>query len=104
MAFTKKPTRKTIKLINLDSSEIDYKNTDLLRNFVDSTGKILSFKQAGVKAKLARKIKSAIKRSRALGLMPYVGTLYVPKKDSPRREGRENYRDRDNSRSRDSRD
>ena len=69
MAFTKKPSRKTIKLINLDSSEIDYKNTDLLRNFVDSTGKILSFKQAGVKAKLARKIKNAIKRSRALGLM-----------------------------------
>lgn len=101
MAFTKKPSRKTIKLINLDSSEIDYKNTDLLRNFVDSTGKILSFKQAGVKAKLARKIKNAIKRSRALGLMPYIGTLYIPKKDSPRREARDNYRDRDNSRSRD---
>ena len=81
MAYQKKPSRKTVKLLNLEASEIDYKNTDLLRNFVDSTGKIVSFKQTGLKAKLARSIKRAIKRSRALGLMPYMGTLPNPKRD-----------------------
>lgn len=79
MAFTKKPFKnfkKTPKIIQVDERQLDYKNTELLRNFIDhNTGKILNLRQAGVKAKLTRKVKKAIKRARALGLMPFTTTL-----------------------------
>ncbi|MCH2227277.1 MAG: 30S ribosomal protein S18 [Candidatus Caenarcaniphilales bacterium] len=100
MAYTKKPSKKTVKLLNLEPNEIDYKNVDILRNFIDNTGKILSFKQTGFKAKVVRKIKRAIKRSRAVGLMPFVGSLPYsgPKKEFKDRDSRD-YRDNRRERS-----
>lgn len=79
MAFTKKPFKnfkKTPKIIVVDEREVDYKNTDVLKNFIDyNTGKILNLRQAGLKAKVIRKVKRAIKRSRAVGLMPFTTTV-----------------------------
>jgi small subunit ribosomal protein S18 len=53
-------------------NEIDFKNTQLLRRFLSSLGKIKARKKTGVCAFHQRKLKRAIKRARFLGLLPYV--------------------------------
>jgi len=51
---------------------IDYKNTDLLKTFISFQMKISKRKRSGLCAKHQRKIAQAIKRSRVLGLFPFV--------------------------------
>lgn len=51
---------------------IDYKDVDLLRRFLSPNAKILSRKRTGVTAKNQRKLALAIKRSRYMGLLPYI--------------------------------
>ena len=51
---------------------IDYKDVDLLRKFVTERGKILPRRITGLTAKQQRDLTSAIKRARALALLPYV--------------------------------
>ncbi len=53
-------------------SEIDYKDVKLLRRFVNDQGKIMPRRITGTSAKMHRKLVRAIKRSRAIALMPYV--------------------------------
>lgn len=48
---------------------IDYKNPELLSNFVTETGKILPRRVTGVPAHLHRKITREIKRARSVLLM-----------------------------------
>lgn len=51
---------------------IDYKHTDLLRRFLSSYGKIVPRKRSGVCASHQRKVAGEIKRSRIIGLLPFV--------------------------------
>lgn len=51
---------------------IDYKETDLLKKFLDQQAKIVSKEQTGVCAKHQRKLARAVKRSRFLALIPFV--------------------------------
>ena len=51
---------------------IDYKHTDLLRRFLSSYGKIVPRKRSGVCAAHQREVASEIKRSRIIGLLPFV--------------------------------
>lgn len=51
---------------------IDYKNTDVLRRFVSSFGKIVPRKRSGVCAAHQRKVAGEIKRARIIGLLPFV--------------------------------
>ncbi|NEQ31184.1 MAG: 30S ribosomal protein S18 [Leptolyngbya sp. SIO4C5] len=51
---------------------IDYKDVDLLRKFITERGKILPRRITGLTAKQQRDLTTAIKRSRALALLPYV--------------------------------
>ncbi len=51
---------------------IDYKNTELLKRYVSSFGKIVASKRSGVSAKFQRKLAQEIKRARFMGLLPYV--------------------------------
>ncbi len=51
---------------------IDYKDTELLRKFINPHGRILGRKHTGVCAKNQRKLAQAIKRARFMGLLPYV--------------------------------
>ena len=53
--------------------EIDYKNLDLLSNYVSPKGKTLSRRISGNCAKHQRKLAQEIKRARYLSLIPYVG-------------------------------
>jgi small subunit ribosomal protein S18 len=54
---------------------IDYKNPDYLMGLVNEQGKILPRRITGTSMKYQRKVAQAIKRSRHIALMPYVGDL-----------------------------
>ena len=54
---------------------IDYKDPDFLMRFVNEQGKILPRIITGTSLKYQRKVSQAIKRSRHLALMPYVGDM-----------------------------
>ncbi len=51
--------------------QIDYKDVDLLRDFVTDTGKIISRRMTGTSSKYQRQLATAIKRARYLALLPY---------------------------------
>ncbi len=51
---------------------IDYKDTDILKKFVNPHGRMISRKRTGISAKYQRQLATAIKRARFMGLMPYV--------------------------------
>lgn len=51
--------------------QIDYKDIDLLKDFVSETGKIVPSRITGTKARYQRQLTTAIKRSRYLALLPY---------------------------------
>lgn len=51
--------------------KIDYKNQDLLRRFLSPEGKVLPGRRTGLTSKHQRKITRAIKRARAVGLLPF---------------------------------
>jgi small subunit ribosomal protein S18 len=51
--------------------EIDYKDIDLLKQYVSETGKIVPSRITGTKARYQRQLARAIKRARFLALLPY---------------------------------
>ena len=52
---------------------VDWKDIDYLRRFVPERGKIMPRRISGISAKDQRRIAKAIKRARAMALLPYVG-------------------------------
>lgn len=52
--------------------QIDYKDTESLRKFMNPHGRMIARKRTGVCAKHQRQLSQAIKRARFLGLLPYV--------------------------------
>ena len=51
--------------------EVDYKQVDLLKDFIAENGKIIPARITGTKARYQRQLSTAIKRARFLALMPY---------------------------------
>ncbi len=51
---------------------IDYKDVDILKKFLNPHGRIMSRKRTGVCSKSQRQLAQAVKRSRFMGLLPYV--------------------------------
>jgi small subunit ribosomal protein S18 len=51
--------------------EIDYKDVDLLKDFVTENGKIMPARITGTKTGYQRQLSTAIKRARYLALLPY---------------------------------
>ncbi|MEN1727390.1 MAG: 30S ribosomal protein S18 [Pseudomonadota bacterium] len=51
--------------------QVDYKDVDLLKDFIGETGKIVPSRITGTKAKYQRQLATAIKRARYLALLPY---------------------------------
>jgi small subunit ribosomal protein S18 len=51
--------------------EIDYKDIEILREFISETGKIVPSRITGTKAKYQRQLTTAIKRARFLALLPF---------------------------------
>ncbi|MEK7567845.1 MAG: 30S ribosomal protein S18 [Patescibacteria group bacterium] len=51
---------------------IDYKDTELLKKFLNPHARVMSGKRTGVSAKHQRKLAEAVKRARFMALLPYV--------------------------------
>ncbi|MBI1949605.1 MAG: 30S ribosomal protein S18 [Deltaproteobacteria bacterium] len=51
--------------------EVDFKNTELMRRFISPEGKILPGRRTGLSSKNQRKVTKAVKRARAIGLLPF---------------------------------
>ena len=51
---------------------IDYKDVDILKRFLNQSGKIMNHKRTGVTAKNQRELTRAVKYARFLGLLPFV--------------------------------
>lgn len=50
---------------------IDYKDIDLLKEFVSDTGKLIPARLTGTSAKYQRQLGTAVKRARFLALLPF---------------------------------
>lgn len=50
---------------------IDYKDLDMLKNYITESGKIVPSRITGIAAKYQRELTRAIKRARYLGLLQY---------------------------------
>lgn len=56
--------------------KIDYKDYNLLRNFLSERGKIRARRVTGLCAKHQRKLANEIKKARFLALLPYMVYIY----------------------------
>lgn len=54
---------------------IDYKDPNFLLKFINEQGKILPRRVTGTSLKFQRKVAQAVKRSRHLAILPYVGDM-----------------------------
>ncbi len=55
-----------------DIRHVDYKDVDLLKQFVNPHGRMMSRKKTGLTAKQQRAVEEALKRARFMALMPYI--------------------------------
>ncbi len=51
--------------------EVDYKDVNLLKDFISENGKIIPARITGTKARYQRQLSDAVKRARFLALLPY---------------------------------
>ncbi len=51
--------------------EVDYKDVELLKDFVNESGKIIPARITGTKSHYQRQLSTAVKRARYLALLPY---------------------------------
>jgi small subunit ribosomal protein S18 len=63
--------RKKISSFSEAGVEIDYKDIDLLKEYITETGKIMPSRITGTSAKNQRELCTAIKRARMIALLPY---------------------------------
>lgn len=67
----RKPRRKVCQFCVEKVQHIDYKDVTRLRRFTSERGKILPRRMSGNCAKHQRQLSEAIKRARAIALLPY---------------------------------
>ena len=63
--------RKFCRFSAEGADEIDYKDLEMLKQYISETGKIVPSRITGTKAKYQRQLSTAIKRARYLALLPY---------------------------------
>lgn len=74
MAYNKKrrPSRKKFCYFTKNNiTYIDYKDVELLKQFISANGKIVPRRVTATKAKYQRMLATAIKRARQMALLPY---------------------------------
>ena len=64
--------RKSCPFTGANAPKIDYKDVKLLQRYISERGKIVPSRITAVSAKKQRELAQAVKRSRFLGLLPYV--------------------------------
>jgi len=67
-----KKRKKYCRFCVQNVEEIDYKDVDLLQNFITDRGKIRTRNSSGNCAKHQRKLARAIKNARIMALLPFV--------------------------------
>lgn len=55
-----------------DIRNVDYKDVDLLKQFINPHGRIVGRRRSGLTAKQQRQVEQAIKRARFMGLLPFI--------------------------------
>ncbi len=55
-----------------DIQHVDYKDVDLLKQFINPHGRIMGRKRSNLTSKQQRAVETAIKRARFMALLPYV--------------------------------
>jgi small subunit ribosomal protein S18 len=63
--------RKFCRFTADEVTEIDYKDINVLKQYVGESGKIVPSRITGTKAKYQRQLATAVKRARYLALLPY---------------------------------
>ena len=63
--------KKTMRIGDDAVKVIDYKNLNLLQDYVMESGRMVPSRITGTKARHQRLVSTAIKRARFLALMPY---------------------------------
>ena len=63
--------RRVCKFTVEGITSVDYKDLEILKGFVTESGKIMSARNTGTKAKYQRQLATAVKRARFLALLPY---------------------------------
>lgn len=63
--------RKKARVNEDNNSEVDYKDVNLLKNYISETGKIVPSRITGASSRLQRQLARAIKYARFIGLLPY---------------------------------
>lgn len=63
--------RKYCKFTAEGIDEVDYKDVNMLKQFVGESGKIVPSRITGTKARYQRQLATAVKRARYLALLPY---------------------------------
>jgi ribosomal protein S18 len=72
-----KKSLQYILLLKKFENVIDYKNIKLLKAFLNKYGKIRPRRKTRIPIQKQRTISKAIRKSRALGLLPFTCDLYV---------------------------
>ncbi len=73
MGFKKVRARKKVCYFTKNKiSYIDYKDVELLQKFISPNGKISPRRMTGTSAKYQRKLATAIKNARIMGLLPFI--------------------------------
>ncbi|MGI6183581.1 MAG: 30S ribosomal protein S18 [Candidatus Fimadaptatus sp.] len=67
----RRPRRKVCQFCVDKVEHIDYKEIGRLRRYINERGKILPRRMSGTCAKHQRQLSIAIKRARAIALLPY---------------------------------
>ena len=67
----RKMRKKVCALCNDKNFELDYKNPEQLRKYINDKGKILPRRTTGACAKHQRDITLAVKRARHIAILPY---------------------------------
>ncbi len=63
--------KKSCRFSGEDASVIDYKDLDLLSEYITETGKIVPSRITGTSAKYQRQLTAAIKQARYIALLPF---------------------------------
>jgi small subunit ribosomal protein S18 len=63
--------KKFCRFTAANVEQVDYKDVDTLKDFVQENGKIMPARLTGTKAHYQRQVDTAIKRARFLALLPY---------------------------------
>lgn len=63
--------KKMCRFTGEGTNEIDYKDINLLKNYMTETGKIVPSRITGTQTRFQRQLAKAIKHARFLGLLPF---------------------------------